>query len=88
MSHGNEHLDGAVMDVVSAMFANGAEMVVVVDEPECMRIRTLRLDGLRKMTGEENLERAAGLVDEGRLADFLTLSAIDAALGGPWERQG
>jgi hypothetical protein len=40
------------------------------------------------MTGEENLERAAGLVDEGRLADFLTLSAIDAALGGPWERQG
>jgi hypothetical protein len=66
-------------ECVAELFENGAEMVVVVNRPESLSVRGVILDGLRQMTGESNLERAAGLVSEATLQRYLVISAIHRA---------
>jgi hypothetical protein len=69
-------------EAVVRLFENGAEMVVVVNQPESLYCRGIILDGLRTMTGESNLERAAGLVDSTVLERYLITSAIHGGMTG------
>jgi hypothetical protein len=74
----NMRYDEAVAD----LFANGAEMVVVVNRPDSFHVRGVILDGLRELADESNLERAAGVVSEETLGRYLMLSAISGAVTG------
>jgi hypothetical protein len=69
-------------EAVVRLFENGAEMVVVVNQPESLHCRGIILDGLRTMTGEQNLERAAGVADAEALERYLIYSAIHGGMTG------
>jgi hypothetical protein len=78
-------------EAVADRFASGAEMVVVFpvpDAPGDLMARGIILNGLRKSTGERDLERAAAAYGDANLNLFLAMSAIDGIQDGPTERAG
>ena len=79
-------------EAMAELFTRGADMVVVFpaqdgDEGDLIA-RGIKLDGLRKLAGKDDLEAAALEAGAYRTNLYLVMSAIDGIQDGPTERAG